>query len=94
MAVLLVYVMVTADFPDVDPADKEKIYEWLRQKDWTKVSGVGRDIPTVWYASFKEGESYDEAIRLSKGYFITCAAPYTTPKLVIHAGPNRPTIFK
>lgn len=86
------YVMVTADFPNVDSADRKKIYECLEGKNWKKVSDVGRDISTVWYASFEEGIPYDDAIRTSKEQFINCSKEYTTPKLAIHAGPDKPTI--
>jgi len=87
------YVMVTADFPNVDAGERTKIYECLEKKDWTKVSDIGRDISTVWYASFKEGISYEKAISITKNDFMDCAGPYTTPKLAIHAGPNKPSIY-
>ncbi|NVM54790.1 MAG: hypothetical protein HWN66_13895 [Candidatus Helarchaeota archaeon] len=67
------YVMVTADFPDVDSSKRAKIYECLEKKHWTKVSDIGRDISTVWYASFKEGVSYEEAISITKDRFMNCA---------------------
>lgn len=86
------YVMVSADFPFVDPSKREKIYKCLEEKKWTKVTDVGRDISTVWYASFEEGTSYDGAIDTSKNDFMNCARFYTTPKLVIHAGPNKPSV--
>lgn len=88
------YVMVTADFPDVDSSKRAKIYECLEKKHWTKVSDIGRDISTVWYASFKEGVSYEEAISITKDRFMNCAKPYTIPKLAIHAGPNKPSIYR
>lgn len=87
------YVMVTADFPDVDSSKRTKIYECLKEKKWEKINEVGRDISTVWYASFKENVAYTEAIDISKKDFINCAKPYTTPKLAIHAGPNKPSIY-
>ena len=60
------YVMVTADFPDVDSSKRAKMYECLKEKNWEKISEVGRDISTVWHTSFKEDVSYTEAINISK----------------------------
>ena len=85
--------MVSADFPDVDSAKRKKIYECLKEKKWKKIKDAGRDISTVWYASFEDEATYKGAIRTSKNDFINCAKPYTTPKLVIHAGPDKPSVY-
>ncbi|MCK5605624.1 hypothetical protein KAR91_27265 [Candidatus Pacearchaeota archaeon] len=86
------YVLVSADFPDVDSSERTKIYECLEGKNWKKVEDAGRDISTVWYAFFNDDASDEGAISTSKADFIACAKSYTTPKLVLHVGPNKPTI--
>jgi hypothetical protein len=88
-----IYVMVSADFPGTDTQKRDNIYKCLRENDWIKVTQVGRDISTVWYAKFKDEVSNEEAIRVSKQEFINCSKSYTTPKLAIHAGPQKPVIY-
>lgn len=85
------YVMVSADFPGVTSDQRTKIYENLKSEKWVKVTEVGRDISTVWYASFEDTVSLESAINISKNDFINSSKLYTIPKLVIHAGPNKPT---
>lgn len=87
------YVMVSADFPDTDSEQRDKIYECLKKEKWKKITNVGRDISTVWYASFKDEVSYTDAIKISKDDFVNCSKKYTTPKLAIHAGPDKPTTY-
>lgn len=52
------YVFVSADFPNVNSEQREKIYECLRKKYWTKVTCVGKDISTTWQVSFQDSASY------------------------------------
>jgi len=87
----MAYVMVTADFPNVTSQQREKIYECLKNEKWTKVTEPGRDIDTVWYASFVEAVSEEEAIRISINDFVKCSKPYCSPKLALHWGPHKPT---
>ncbi len=86
------YVMVTADFPDVTSDERAKIYECLEKKNWTKIHNTGRDIDTVWYAQFKDGATYEGVIRTSKNDFCDCSKEYTKAKLAIMVGENKPTI--
>ena len=88
---MISYVMVSADFPGVTPVERTKIYECLKEKKWKKVTEPGRDIDTVWYASFKDGVSEKSAKRISKDDFESCSKGYCTPKLTIHWGPNTPS---
>lgn len=85
-------VVVSADFSGVDSEDREKIYKCLKDRKWKKVINIGRDISTVWYASFKDEVSYSDAIKTGKDDFVECSKGFTTPRLVIHAGPNEPLI--
>ena len=86
------YVMTSADFPGVTSDQRAKIYEYLKNEKWVKVTEAGRDVSTVWYALFLDSVSLESAISISKNDFINSSKLYTTPKLVIHAGPNQPTI--
>jgi len=85
------YVLVTADFPGVTTEQRDRIYKCLEEKMWHKVKEFGRDISTVWWASFKESVSEEGAIRTTISDFENCSKPYCKPKLVIHWGPNKPT---
>ena len=85
------YVMISADFPDVDTAQRNAIYECLKNEKWQKVTEFGRDITTIWYVKFKDHVSEASAIQISVKHFQQCAQPYYRPKLVIHWGPNKPT---
>ena len=86
------YILLTADFPGVNSAQRTKIYECLEKELWNKVAEPGRDISTVWFAAFKEDVTEKSAIQIAINDFEGCAKPYgCKPKLVIHWGPNRPT---
>jgi len=87
------YVMVSADFPGVTDEQRKVIYDCLSKDKWTNIHTHGRDISTVWKASFKDGVTNDEAISTAKSDFEKCSKPYTTPKLAIHAGPNGPKVY-
>lgn len=85
--------MVTADFPGVTKEQRAKIYECLKEKDWKKVTEPGRDIDTVWYASFKSEVTEDGAKKTTKSEFEVCCGTYCTPKLAVHWGPNKPSFY-
>ena len=85
------YVLVTADFPGVNSEQRNKIYECLSTEKWKKINEFGRDISTVWYASFEDKATQEGAIETAIDDFDNCAKPYCKPKLVIHWGPNKPT---
>lgn len=89
-----VYVMVTADFPFIDATQRVKIYECLKNKNVVKITEAGRDITTVWQAYFEGNVTNEAAITAIKNIFVECSKPYNiTPKLVIHAGPNKPSVY-
>ena len=85
------YVLVTADFPAITSDQRDKIYKCLEERKWHKVREFGRDISTVWWASFKEDVSEVDAIKITINDFENCSKPYCKSKLVIHWGPNKPT---
>lgn len=85
------YILVTADFPGVSADQRKKIYSLLAEKLWNKIHEPGRDIDTVWQASFQEGVSEENSIKETKSDFDNCSKPYCKPKLVIHWGPSKPT---
>ncbi len=85
--------MVSADFPDVTSAQRDKIYECLEKEMWVKYTNIGRDISTTWYASFKSTIPEERALEISKNDFVNCSKPYTTPKLALHFGNNKPTTY-
>lgn len=82
--------LVSADFPAVTSEKRKKIYECLEQNKWVKVHEPGRDISTVWYASFAAGVTEASAIRITKDDFDKCSAPIQ-PKLIMQFGPSMPT---
>ncbi|MFA5832155.1 MAG: hypothetical protein WDA22_01640 [Bacteroidota bacterium] len=86
------YVLVTADFPNVNSTDREKIYKCLVEKKWNKIENVGRDISTVWYASYKDGYNDDFILSDTKNEFVACSSPYTVAKIAIMIGPNPPIV--
>ena len=85
------FVLVTADFPDVTSTQRQSIYYCLDENKWKKVTELGRDVSTVWYAEFSSEVSESSAIRISIDEFEKCSKPYCRPKLVLHWGPNKPT---
>ena len=85
------YVLVSADFPGVSSDQRGKIYECLEKEKWIKVKEFGRDVSTVWYASFKDNVTEENSIHVTIKDFENCSKPYCKPKLVIHWGPNKPT---
>jgi hypothetical protein len=87
------YVLVTVDFPGVTAQQRTKIYERLRNKDWTKITEPGRDIDTVWCARFADEVTEEAAIKVAIDEFVDCSEPYCDPKLVIQWGPSKPTEF-
>lgn len=82
------YVMVSADFPGVTATQRQQIYECLEKNHWTKVTDFGRDISTVWYASYSTAG--DVAIKAAINRFKECSSLYCEPKLVAHYGPDKP----
>jgi len=87
------YVLVSADFPGITSEQRTKIYECLKVNHWIKVQESGRDISTVWYASYTDSVSEKDAIQASINYFVNCSKLYCRPKLVLHWGPNKPTFY-
>ena len=87
------YVLVTADFPGVTGDQRSKIYKCLVEKSWKKIQEPGRDIDTVWQASFKADVSEKDAIRVTINEFVECSKPYCNPKLAVHWGPTEPTRY-
>ncbi len=85
--------MVSADFPDVTSAQRDKIYDCLGKKNWTKFTNISRDISTSWLGYFSSEVSEQSALETSKRIFIDCSKLYTTPKLALHFGNNKPTIY-
>ena len=85
--------MVSADFPGVTTEQRNKIYACLKEKLWKKVTEPGRDIDTIWYASFGDGFNEESAKKSTKDEFEVCSKPYCTPKLAIHWGPNKPSFY-
>jgi len=88
------YAVVHAEFPKVDSAKRESIYEYLEKEKWKKIHTSGEDtLFTTWYASFKDEVKYDNVINISKKDFINSAKPYNIrPSLIIHVGSNKPYI--
>lgn len=87
------YIMVSADFPGVTSSQRTQIYECLKNKKWIKVTEPGRDIDTIWYASFEDTISEKRAKEITKDEFETCSRPHCTPKLAVHYGPNIPSFY-
>jgi hypothetical protein len=87
----MAYILVTADFPQINGEQRKKIYECLNGKKWQKIHEPGRDIDTVWQASFEAGISEQRAIEITIEDFEDCSKPYCKPKLMIHWGPHAPT---
>ena len=87
------YVMVSADFPDVTSAQRDIIYDCLEKKNWTKFTNIGRDISTSWFGYFSSEVSEQSALEISKRNFVDCSKQYTTPKLALHFGNNKPTTY-
>lgn len=85
------YVLVTADFPDVTSEQRTRIYKCLEEEKWKKVIEFGRDISTVWWASFEDTVAESSAIKITINDFEKCSKRFCKPKLVIHWGPNKPT---
>lgn len=90
---MAMYVMVTADFPGVTSEQREEIYACLKEMNWQKIQNVGRDISTAWQAQFEDSLPASQAILSSIDEFASCSKPYTKPRLVLHAGPNKPTVY-
>ncbi len=61
--------MVSADFPGVDSVQREAIYKCLEEKKWNKVVEFGRDITTIWYASFVAEATESGAIAVARSDF-------------------------
>ena len=85
--------MVSADFPGINSQQRQKIYDCLREKNWIKVIEHGRDIDTVWYASFQADVSEESAIKITIREFVSCSQPFCSVKLSIQWGPHKPTFY-
>ena len=84
------YVLITADFPGITSEQRRTIYELLKKEKYTKVHELGRDIDTVWYASFEDTITESRCIEITINEFNACSKPYCKPKLVLQFGINKP----
>lgn len=85
------YVMVSADFPEISPKQRQKIYARLEKENWTKV--IEQGIGAVWYASFVSNVSEETAKIIAWTEFEACAVPFCVPKLSVHWGPHKPSFY-
>ena len=78
----MAYALVTADFPGASSEKRKEIYECLKKENWLKVTEFGRDISTVWRASFQPGASDQRMKSTAINDFTKCSFP-VVPKLVV-----------
>jgi len=83
------YVLITADFPDVNSTQRDQIYKCLEEKNIIKIKEFGRDISTVWQAYYPNVDE-STAIKNTITHFEACSKLYCKPKLVMEWGPNKP----
>jgi hypothetical protein len=87
------FIGVNAEFPRIENDHIEEIFNRLREKKWVKIKNIGRGCSTLWFARFKDEVDLDTALLLAEKEFTQCSEPYAKPKLVIHAGYNKPKII-
>lgn len=87
------FIGVNAEFPRIESEQMEQIFNRLREKKWVKIKNIGRGFSTLWFARFKDDVDFDTALLLAEKEFTQCSEPYAKPKLVIHAGYNKPKIL-
>jgi hypothetical protein len=87
------FIGVNAEFPRTERDQREEIYNRLKEKKWVRIKNVGRDSTTLWFARYKDDVNFDTALLAAEKEFKDCSQPYTVPRLVIHAGYNKPKII-
>ena len=83
--------VVHAQFPQVTNEERAKIYEKLKNENWTKIHTIGLDVSTIWYASYNSMD-VNVVTNSSVNEFRNAAKPFTVPKLVVHVGGGIPTV--
>lgn len=87
------FIGVNAEFPRTERDQREEIFNRLREKKWVKIKNIGKDFTTLWFARYKDDVNFDTALLVAEKEFKECSQPFTVPRLVIHAGYNRPKIL-
>ena len=87
---MTIYVMTSADFPNTDAAQRQKIHQCLENKLWHKVQNIGTDISSVWWAKFDNINDYEEAFQDTIKDFTNCSKPYSEPVLALQTGFAKP----
>jgi hypothetical protein len=87
------FIGVNAEFPRMDSEQMEEIFNRLREKKWVKIKNIGRGFSTLWFARFKDEVNLEAALLLAEKEFNQCSEPHAKPRLVIHAGHNKPKII-
>lgn len=90
------YVVVHAEFPRVTNDKREKIYELLKEKGWTKLETNGICISTTWVAIYNESKDIDlNSIKQdaqSEFESITAELRCVRPSLIVHVGFDEPLV--
>ncbi len=81
------FVLVTADFPEIESSEFDVIFSRLEQENWIKLHEHSNPVNTIWFNAITT-ERQDEAIRTARHNFTACCIPYCIPRLKMEWGTN------
>ncbi len=76
------FVLVTADFPLLDPEVYSIIVRRLEQKNWVRLHEHELMESTIWLYPIAP-EHPEEAIKIARHNFTACCIPYCIPRLAV-----------
>jgi hypothetical protein len=86
------YILISADFPGITPERAAQVASGLEQKYWRKSNEQESSINTAWYRFFPNDISEETAKNTAVHNFIEASNLYCEPRLIIHFGPNKPSL--
>jgi len=81
----MAFVLVTADFPEIDSIEFEIIFSRLEEENWIKLRNHNDPFNTIWFNALVP-EKPEDAIRSARQNFTTCCIPYCIPRLSLEWG--------
>jgi hypothetical protein len=83
--------LLTLDLPDASSKQREDFYDKLKAFNWSKLAG----LTTAWFASFKDGVDWEDALETTKSDLKRCAsaAKYYNYTAGVSFGSRKPEKF-
>ena len=79
------FVLVTADFPEIERVEFDAIFNKLQTQNWVKMHDHILPVNTIWFYGLVP-EQPEEAIKIARHNFTSCCIPFCIPRLALEWG--------